>query len=64
MSDILFNLIRRKDYVPDNPVFFNWITNLIHWFVRIGVFKTVNSNVANDCHKPVNTIPTIVLAKQ
>lgn len=21
MSDVLFNLIRRKDYVPDNPVF-------------------------------------------
>ena len=20
MSDVLFNLIRRKDYVPDNPV--------------------------------------------
>lgn len=29
MSDILFNLIRRKDYVPDNPVYDETVVDML-----------------------------------
>lgn len=43
----------------------NGIANndILSCLLTVGVFKTVNSNVANDCHKPVNICLRCVIMK-